>query len=103
MKIIPWMGDQCCVLNISGDVLVVERPYASVMDPDFWESHCLNCYKRVKLIVPCPNCCSVCIDKKLLSRSKLLQRFINQIDLFCFRLSSVQKTAAMLQQSSTTK
>ena len=42
-----------------GDVLVVEKPYTSVLYPEFYATHCYNCQCRVLAPVPCTQCSSV--------------------------------------------
>ena len=36
----------------AGDVLIVEKPYASVLLPDYYQSHCYHCLKL--LVAPIP-------------------------------------------------
>ncbi|GAB6021414.1 hypothetical protein CHUAL_004023 [Chamberlinius hualienensis] len=40
----------------AGDVLFVEKPYASVLLPNFNETHCHHCYQLAEAAVPCENC-----------------------------------------------
>lgn len=43
-----------------GEVLTVEKPYASVLLPENYQTHCLHCVKRVLAPVPCRQCARVC-------------------------------------------
>ena len=43
----------------TGDVLMVEEPYASVLFSDFYGSHCYRCMARVVAPVPCAQCSTV--------------------------------------------
>nr|CAD7198600.1 unnamed protein product [Timema douglasi] len=45
-------------INI-GDVLGVEEPFASVLLPQFYYTHCYNCYLRCCTLLPC-HYCSMC-------------------------------------------
>ncbi|XP_068618565.1 SET and MYND domain-containing protein 4 [Battus philenor] len=60
----------------TGDVVLVEKPYAACLAPDFYGTHCLHCFKRLEdcydtAPVWCPKCsgvafCSVdCKDKAI--------------------------------------
>ena len=40
-----------------GEMLLVEKPYSSVLLPEFYSSHCQTCYQRVLAAMPCW-CCS---------------------------------------------
>ena len=31
----------------SGDVLIVEKPYATVLYPHYYSSHCMQCFTRI--------------------------------------------------------
>lgn len=42
-----------------GDVLAVEKPYAFVLLPENYPTHCLHCLKRVLAPVPCRQCARV--------------------------------------------
>ncbi|XP_057377156.1 SET and MYND domain-containing protein 4-like [Daphnia carinata] len=44
-----------------GDVVAVEPPYASVMNPEKFPTHCHHCYRPLDLgeLLPCPNCTNV--------------------------------------------
>ncbi|XP_066994532.2 SET and MYND domain-containing protein 4 [Anabrus simplex] len=39
-----------------GDVLVVEKPYASVLLPECFRTHCYNCFQRQQALLPCLYC-----------------------------------------------
>lgn len=39
-----------------GEVLVIERPYALLLNPDHIYSHCSHCFGRSWDSIPCPNC-----------------------------------------------
>ena len=41
-----------------GSIIIVEKPYASVLLPRWYETNCHHCYDRLIAPVPCP-CCSV--------------------------------------------
>ncbi|XP_068212579.1 SET and MYND domain-containing protein 4-like [Palaemon carinicauda] len=43
-----------------GDILMVEKPYCTMMNPDFLPSHCYNCYQRAFVPIPCNSCAKVC-------------------------------------------
>ncbi|GJQ85448.1 hypothetical protein Trydic_g23873 [Trypoxylus dichotomus] len=49
----------------TGDVLVVESPYAACLIPECFGTHCHHCFERLLAPVGCPTCCSVafCEDK----------------------------------------
>ncbi|XP_032793835.2 SET and MYND domain-containing protein 4 [Daphnia magna] len=44
-----------------GDVIAVDEPYASVMNPEKFATHCHHCYRPLDLgeLLPCPNCTNV--------------------------------------------
>ncbi|RXG60758.1 Histone-lysine N-methyltransferase Smyd1 [Armadillidium vulgare] len=42
-----------------GDVIMVEKPYASVLYKENFETHCNNCFKRFKSPIPCDTCSQV--------------------------------------------
>ena len=42
-----------------GDVVAVEKPYASVLLPENYPTHCLHCLKRVLAPLPCRQCARV--------------------------------------------
>ncbi|KAK2723728.1 hypothetical protein QYM36_002165, partial [Artemia franciscana] len=39
-----------------GEILVVEKPYASVLQPNKYSSHCHNCFKPLEAPIPCQRC-----------------------------------------------
>lgn len=39
-----------------GDVLVVDKPYASILLTKHFGTHCYHCYKRCLDLIPC-DCC----------------------------------------------
>ncbi|KAL7630115.1 UNVERIFIED_CONTAM: hypothetical protein RMT77_019750 [Armadillidium vulgare] len=39
-----------------GDVIIVEKPYVSALNQINFETHCYNCYKRLKSPVECDSC-----------------------------------------------
>ena len=39
-----------------GEVILVEKPYASVLLPDRYSTHCHHCFSRCLAPVPCSNC-----------------------------------------------
>ena len=43
-----------------GDVVIVEKPYASVLLPEHFMTHCHHCFKRVLAPTPCVKCSTVC-------------------------------------------
>ncbi|BES90742.1 Set and mynd domain containing [Nesidiocoris tenuis] len=47
-----------CKLPV-GATVACEEPYASVLKFEKQNSHCLNCYKRLNRVVPCPTCSGV--------------------------------------------
>ncbi|KRT82312.1 SET domain-containing protein [Oryctes borbonicus] len=47
----------------TGDVLVVESPYAACLTPDYFGTHCHHCFERLLAPVACPTCCSVAFCK----------------------------------------
>lgn len=42
-----------------GDVLMVDSPYSSMLNPDYLDTHCFHCYKRAPVPVPCNSCSKV--------------------------------------------
>lgn len=42
-----------------GDILVIEKPFASVLLPEHVETHCYHCLKRVTVPMPCCQCTTV--------------------------------------------
>ena len=42
-----------------GDILVIEKPFASVLLPEHLETHCYHCLKRVTVPMPCCQCSTV--------------------------------------------
>ncbi|XP_064633432.1 SET and MYND domain-containing protein 4-like [Lineus longissimus] len=42
-----------------GEVLIVEKPFGSVLLAPYYMTHCYNCMKRTIGTYPCPNCCTV--------------------------------------------
>merc|ERR1719221_277265 len=40
-----------------GEMLLVEKPYSSILLPEYYSSHCQTCYQRVLAAMPCW-CCS---------------------------------------------
>ncbi|XP_029636525.1 SET and MYND domain-containing protein 4 isoform X1 [Octopus sinensis] len=43
----------------AGDVLIVEKPYAAILLPDYYLSHCNYCLDELVSPVPCQRCCHV--------------------------------------------
>jgi hypothetical protein len=48
-----------CPLFVIGDVLAVEKPFASVLLPDCYWTHCYNCLQHSKSLLPCYHCSTV--------------------------------------------
>eukprot|EP00112_Aurelia_sp_Birch-Aquarium-sp1_P016113 Seg3621.1 transcript_id=Seg3621.1/GoldUCD/mRNA.D3Y31 product="SET and MYND domain-containing protein 4" protein_id=Seg3621.1/GoldUCD/D3Y31 len=48
----------------AGDVLIVEKPYASVLLPEFYHSHCYHCIKPLIAPIPCYTCQDVLFCSK---------------------------------------
>lgn len=42
-----------------GDVLVVDKPFATVLFPCFHKTHCYHCFTRVTVPIPCVQCSSI--------------------------------------------
>ncbi|KAB7506020.1 SET and MYND domain-containing protein 4, partial [Armadillidium nasatum] len=42
-----------------GDVIIVEKPYVSVLSRGNFETHCNNCFKRFRSSIPCDTCSRV--------------------------------------------
>lgn len=42
-----------------GDVLVVDRPFATVLFPCFYKTHCYHCFAQVSVPIPCLQCCTI--------------------------------------------
>lgn len=42
-----------------GDILIIEKPFASVLLPRHLETHCYHCFKRVSVPLPCYQCSTV--------------------------------------------
>ena len=40
-----------------GEVLLIEKPYSSILLPEYYSSHCQTCFQRVLAPMPCW-CCS---------------------------------------------
>eukprot|EP00794_Sanderia_malayensis_P017349 gene17349-19082_t len=40
----------------SGSTVISERPFASVLLPEFYATHCYHCLSKVERILPCCNC-----------------------------------------------
>eukprot|EP00092_Neocalanus_flemingeri_P020363 GFUD01022061.1.p1 GENE.GFUD01022061.1~~GFUD01022061.1.p1 ORF type:complete len:706 (-),score=132.76 GFUD01022061.1:307-2382(-) len=40
-----------------GEILLIEKPYSSILLPEFYTTHCQTCYQRVSAPMPCW-CCS---------------------------------------------
>ncbi len=59
---------------VSGEVLIVENPYSSILLPEFYGTHCGTCYCRVVAPIPCWCCAKVrfCSDE---CRSEAWERF----------------------------
>ncbi|GAB1600500.1 SET and MYND domain-containing protein 4-like [Argonauta hians] len=43
----------------AGDVLIVEKPYAAILNPEYLLSHCHNCFIVLISPIPCQRCCNV--------------------------------------------
>ncbi|GAB1600499.1 SET and MYND domain-containing protein 4-like [Argonauta hians] len=43
----------------AGDVLIVEKPYAAILLPEYLLSHCHNCFIELISPIPCQRCCNV--------------------------------------------
>ena len=41
-----------------GEVLIVEKPYSSIVIPKHFYTHCSNCFRRSLNLIPCSNCCT---------------------------------------------
>lgn len=41
-----------------GEILIVENPYASILMPEFYATHCYHCFTRCLSLVPCEHCAS---------------------------------------------
>ncbi|XP_049772881.1 uncharacterized protein LOC126160714 [Schistocerca cancellata] len=52
-------------LHFPGDVIAIERPYASVLLDDAYYTHCYNCLLRCNALIPCETCSMVmfCSDE----------------------------------------
>ncbi|CAH1790753.1 unnamed protein product [Owenia fusiformis] len=42
-----------------GDVMIVDKPFASVLLPTVYRTHCYHCMKRVVAAIPCTQCSAV--------------------------------------------
>jgi len=49
----------------AGDVLIVEKPYASILLPDYRHSHCYHCMKLLVAPIPCFSCQDVLFCSKV--------------------------------------
>jgi tetratricopeptide (TPR) repeat protein len=47
-----------------GEVLIVEKPFGSVLLAPYYVSHCYNCMKKTVGTHPCPECCTVSFCSK---------------------------------------
>ncbi|KDR23054.1 SET and MYND domain-containing protein 4-like isoform X2 [Zootermopsis nevadensis] len=67
LKFIPEMGRYIVATRDirPGDVLVVEKPFASVLLPDCYWTHCYNCLQPSQSLLPCYHCSTVmyCSEK----------------------------------------
>jgi hypothetical protein len=43
----------------TGDTLLVEEPFASVLYPDKLGTNCTTCFAKLRAVVPCPDCAGV--------------------------------------------
>lgn len=41
---------------LPGDVLVIEKPYASILLPDAYSTYCFHCLQRSDSLIPCNSC-----------------------------------------------
>ena len=41
---------------VPGDTVILEKPYTSVLDPEFYNVMCFHCARRVTVAVPCRRC-----------------------------------------------
>ena len=46
----------------SGEILVTEIPYSSILLPEYYNSHCQSCYHRVLSPIPCWCCARVSLS-----------------------------------------
>ena len=43
----------------TGSIILTEKPYAAVLLPSWFESHCQHCFERLSYIIPCFQCTRV--------------------------------------------
>ena len=81
---------------ISGEILIIETPYSSILLPEYYGTHCQSCFIRILAPIPCWFCCKVrfCSD---ICRLEAWERFhkveCQQLDLI---LDSTLGKMAML-------
>lgn len=44
------------IFLILGEILAIEKPYASILLPEFSYSHCSYCFVRCECLIPCNSC-----------------------------------------------
>ena len=80
----------------TGDTLLVEQPFASVLYPDKMGTNCCTCFAKLRAVVPCPDCAGVgfcsttCRDTAYASFHKLECRYSDLIQgLGCSALAAL--------------
>ena len=49
-----------------GEILLIEKPYSSILLPEFYTTHCQTCYQRVAAPMPCWSCSKVTTNNPIL-------------------------------------
>jgi len=69
-----------------GEVLLIEKPYSSILLPEYYSSHCQTCYQKVAAPMPCWCCSKVrfCSDECRLDAWESFHKIeCQQLDLIC--------------------
>jgi len=69
-----------------GEVLLIEKPYSSILLPEYYTTHCQTCYQRVSAPMPCWCCSKVrfCSDECRLDAWESFHKIeCQQLDLIC--------------------
>ena len=54
--------------KLSGELLVTEIPYSSILLPEYYNSHCQSCFHRILAPIPCWCCARVSFYHVIVSR-----------------------------------
>ena len=59
LECIGYILDMANAFLFTGDVIAVEKPFASVLLPEYFTTHCYNCLQRCEALLPCCFCSNV--------------------------------------------